>query len=1111
MSITIVAWARHRAAWLCLTVGTVWSGFAHSPLTAQERAAAPSSALASWDVTRTRGRTRTIDFVTSEGTFESVDISPDGRWIVFDLLGHIYRVSSNGGDAECLTQVSGAALNYHPRYSPDGTRIAFVSDRRGGQDNLWLMNEDGSNPRPIFLDRGSRIRQPMWMPDGHSIVAVRVFPTVLDWEFHRTTLAQFPVDGGKPHELLSSPSWQYYWPAVTGDGRYLYFYRSTMLRDQDGVVEHQQLQRLELASGVVRDVTERKRTPLFRGEDVVEVAPEASPDGRWLAFGRRIPGATIEIRGHEYGVRTALWLRDLRTGGERVVMDPIESDVTEGNAVRHMKALPGYRWAKDGRSIVIPQGGKIRRLWLDSGKVETIPFTARVQRVISEAVRSQVHIDDGPFEPKFIRWPASSPNGQHLVFEAVGHLWIQALPNGTPKRLTPSSFRGFELTPEWSPDGRWIAFASWDDHDRGHLWRIGATGGSPERLSTEAGEYLFPAWTPDGKSIIAVRGPGATARGQWWDDNGWWELVRVPASGGEASPLVEMDRLVRPSIGRNHRVYFPEPVGRQDLLARALNGEVPRNDWRLRSVAERGISRTDGVVVPGDQGLLSPDGAWVAFVDHFDLYLAPLKGVPDGATIVKTDPRVHRLTRQGGLYPHWRNNNTLEFVSGNRYYAVQVPSGRTDTLRIHLSVPRRMPAGTIALAGARIITMENRRVFDRGTIVVRGTRIVCVGGCDSTKADRVIDLAGKTIIPGLVDMHAHHLAGMAPVIPQHRHQSAVYLAHGVTTVLDPATNSDPAFPIAELIEAGEVVGSHTYSAGDFLSGYGGTSDIRSYQDAVDHVRRLTEWGAATIKDYHQPSRVERQMLAQASREAAVTITAEGEDLFRNVAFIIDGHPGWEHNLPYTPLYGDAAKFFGQAGVEFSATLTVSSPALRGQEFYLARSGLWDDAKQRRFVPWRELAQGRYYMLRPLGEYAFPLLAEGLADVVRAGGRGAIGGHGEWPGLDAHWDLWAGALALSPMEELEVGTWQGASSVGLDHDVGSLRVGKLADLVVLEGNPLDDIHNTRTIKWVMKSGVLYDADTLDEAWPEAKPYGVPPWIDEAALRSDKRRLDHWDRR
>ncbi len=1067
---------------------------------------APASAQGAdrWDTTETRGKTRTIEFTVDEATFDAVDISPDGKWVVFDLLGHIYRVPASGGTAECLTQGSGAALNYHPRYSPDGKSIAFVSDRSAGQDNLWVMDADGNNPRPVFLDRGSRIHQPAWMPDGKAIIAVRVFPTVADWEFHRTTIAEFPLNGRPPRQLLSDVDWQYYWPAPSPDGRYLYFYRSTMMRPDDGVTERQHLQRLDLASGSVENMTALKHVPRYTGPDLVDFAPEISPDGRWLAFARRIPGGSVEIRGHPYNVRTALWLRDLQSGAERIAMDPIESDSTQGNSVRHMKVLPGYRWAKDSLSIVIPQGGKIRRVWLDSGRIETIAFSATVRRDISEAVRSQTVIGNGPLEPKFLRWPTSSPDGKRLVFEAVGRLWIMDLPGGVPRPLLQSNAGGaFQLTPSWSPDGRWIAYVTWDDVERGHLWKVSAAGGSSKRLTTEAGEYFYPIWSRDSRSLLVTHGDGATAHGLNWSGVLRWELLRIPAGGAAPTVITPLESLVRPSIAAG-KIYYPELRTDGDLLAASRAGEFEHLRWVMHTITAQGsnarsfaIDSSGPAPTSGGDWLssvtISPRRNWVAFVNRFNVYLAPLPIQGESSAVIDPSVRgVVRLTRQGGLYPSWRNDNTLEFISGNHYYAYHADSGKTDIVIVKPRVPRPTPVGVIALTGARIVTLEKRRLIERGTVVITDGRIACVGECVLPAHTFVVDVTGKTIIPGLVDLHAHHLLGVGGVVSRHRYESARYLAHGVTTVLDPATWADPAFPVAELIEAGEVVGPRTYSEGNYLEGFGGTSDIKNYADAEDNIGRLVSWGAVSIKDYLQPSRVERQMLAQAARRLGVTITAEGEDLFRDLALIIDGHPGWEHNLPYTPLYHDATQFFARAGVVYSATLNVSSPALRGQEYYLARGDLLNDPKQQRFVPWRELIHAKYYTFRPLADYAFPILAEGVADIVRGGGQAAIGGHGEWHGLDTHWDLWSEATALTPVEALEVATWKGASFVGLDNQLGSVTVGKAADLVVLNANPLEDITNTRKIRYVMKGGRLYDGETLDEIWPRPTPYGPRPW-------------------
>ena len=183
----------------------------------------PSPALAQqddvddpeWDVTLARGETREIDFETDEGTWMSVDISSDGRWIVFDLLAHVYRVPAEGGSAESLTQESGVAINYHPRYSPDGSTIAFVSDR-GGQNNLWVMDADGSNPRQVQSSLDTRVTMPEWTADGEYILVAQSGGI---WMYHR--------DGGTGIEVVTSDGGSASWPSVSEDGRYLFYHVRT--------------------------------------------------------------------------------------------------------------------------------------------------------------------------------------------------------------------------------------------------------------------------------------------------------------------------------------------------------------------------------------------------------------------------------------------------------------------------------------------------------------------------------------------------------------------------------------------------------------------------------------------------------------------------------------------------------------------------------------------------------------------------------------------------------------------------------------------------------------------------------------------------------------------
>ena len=261
----------------------------------------------------------------------------------------------------------------------------------------------------------------------------------------------------------------------------------------------------------------------------------------------------------------------------------------------------------------------------------------------------------------------------------------------------------------------------------------------------------------------------------------------------------------------------------------------------------------------------------------------------------------------------------------------------------------------------------------------------------------------------------------------------------------------------------------------------------------------------------QPRRGQRQWVSDLARREGLMVTAEGGDLLFNLGMMMDGQTGWEHPLSYVPIYSDVARFFGKAGTFYSPTLVVAGPGPWNIEYWYAESDLWKDEKQRRWMPWRMNAGHlRRRMLRPETDYSFPLLAQGMADIIAEGGYGAIGSHGEHHGPDAHWEVWMAASAMGPLEALRVASLHGAIFLGAQEDIGSLKAGKLADLIVLNSNPLDNIRNTADMLYVMKGGVLYQADTLDEIWPRERPFGPYYWVDEDALRQDNRPVDWWKR-
>ncbi|MEZ4589413.1 MAG: amidohydrolase family protein [Gemmatimonadales bacterium] len=1083
---------RHCAVVSLLAIAT-------SPLAAQD---------AAWDPTIPRGNTRTIEFTTDEGTWMSVDQAPDGTWLVFDLLGQVYRLPAAGGEAVSLTQQSGIALNYHPRISPDGRLIAFISDR-GGQDNLWVMNADGSGPRPVFLDLNSRAVEPAWMPDGKSILATRRMKTTSG--FYRTDdeIWRFPLDGSPPSvvvKLQASASsvparagvWagqdRLQWASPTPDGRTVYFHSSLFA----GADRH--LRRVDLATGAIDDVTPssspylaccgRPAYPLRLGE----IAPEVSPDGRWLAFARKIPGARTSARGASYVGRTALWLRDLTTGAERVLMDPISNDAMELHPSWEHRALPGYSWARDGRSLVLTQGGKLRRVWVDDGRVETIPFRATVRRVLSEMARSRVTIDDGGFDARTIRSATTTPDGRTIVFEAAAQLWRVSLPKGSPSRLLEAPPPGHALGPSLSPDGRTVAFVSWSDSAVWHLYTVPTTGGPPTRLSSLSTRYLGPSWTADGRFVLVNQWDPALSYLSIGDG---WRVARYPKDGGpaeivrRAGPLWEGD----PSDGEwSYRRRGNTLIGLRTAGASAWEAAAPAG---APAEARR-----------------SPDGRWIALVHRQDVYLASAAGAERGDSLGIDLAGARRLTRQGGRDPHWRGADELRFTSGPAQLVHRPSTGRTDTTPIRLRLPRDGARGTLALTGARIVTMDSAGVIERGTIVIRDHRLACVGSCSTEGVDRVIDASGATVIPGLIDVHAHHLRedGAGP-IAELRPSSARYLAWGVTTVHDPAADFDQSFAIGEMIDAGRIVGPRTFSTGAALtcSDFDDLAEIDSYREADDQIARAVTLGAISIKDYKQCTRVQRQMLAESGRRHGVTMTSEGADPLYLLGLVMNGSTGWEHAIQAHPIYRDMVEFLGRARIHYSPQLILSDyPVGNALEYWMSREDLWRNRKVLTWSPWQETATRRIMNGKPAEEFLFPILSRDAAAIKRAGGYLTTGAHGEQDGLGTHWELWAFALGLSPVEALETATTDPAHFLGLEQELGSLRAGKLADLVVLDANPLDRIENTDRIRYVMKAGRLYDATTLDEIWPRRRPYGPKPWNPPEMLRDDIRPDDWWDR-
>jgi len=1047
-----------------------------------------------WDVNNPPGVKKMVDINTETGTWMNVDVSPDGRLIVFDLLGDIYTMPMAGGEAKNIT--NSMAWEMQAQFSPDGTKLAFTSDQGGG-DNIWTMAVDGSDATQVTKESFRLLNSPSWSPDGNYIVARKHFTGMRSagageiWMYHKS--------GGKGIQLNKRPNEQKDLgePVYTPDGKFVLFSRDStpgkyFEYSKDANNQIYEIFAIELATGDIK--------PWVSGPGGA-VRPTPSPDGKTLAFVRRIRN------------NSALFIQDRDSGSIKPIYTELERDMQETWAIHGV--YPTMSWTPDGSGIVFYAKGKIHHIDVKTETVKNIPFKVNDQREIREAVTVKNEVSPTSFDAKMLRWLQASPDGDMAVFQSLGHIYTVGLANGEmqgkPQRLTKQN-EHFEFFPQFSADGKNIVYTTWHDQKLGTV-RVSNLKGKSKVISTKPGHFINPVISADGKYVAFEA-----------DSGGY--LTTPLYSHDTGLFVVDLARKQQTKIAeRGNNPFFTQDSSRVFFSGRSVSGEVMTS--QLHSTDLTGNDKQNHY--QGEwitQFKVSPDEQWLAFVQNFQVYVTPFvrngKHINTGSSAGNLP--VKNFSEHAGDYIHWNQDSNqlswsmgpllyqqklserFEFLGGEIKVAAVETTDETagdeeseaikaQATKITFNVQTDVPQGTVALVGAKIITMEQvdgeNQVIDEGIVVISNNRIVAVGSADQVKPPvnaEVIDLKGKTIMPGIVDVHWHGPYANGQITPQTNWNAYASLAFGVTTTHNPSADTAAVFSAAEMQRAGEIVAPRVYSTGTILYGatHYFTAKVNSLDDAVGHLERMKAAGAFSVKSYNQPRRDQRQQILEAARQTGLMVVPEGGSLFtHNITMVIDGHTGIEHSIPMAAIYDDVKQLWAGTETAYVPTLVVGYGGIWGENYWYDTTDVWKHPLLSKYVPKDILEPISIRRTKaPLEDYNHFNNARVATELQSEGVDVLLGAHGQREGLAAHWEMWMLAQGgMSPWNVIKASTIDGAKYIGMDDELGSIKAGKLADLVILDADPLADIRNTDNVSQVMINGRLYESATMNQVYPE----------------------------
>jgi Tol biopolymer transport system component len=1141
---------------------------------------------------------RQVKFNTKEGTWISVDVSPDGSTIAFDLMGDIYTMPIGGGKAKQVTK--GIAYETHPRFSPDGKKILFTSDR-SGSDNIWYIDMEKQDTVQLTKDRTEDFPSAVWTPDGNYIIASKGRRLPKLFMYHK--------DGGGGIQLNDQPAgMKTIDPYMSADGRLVYYSQRFGSWNYNALLPQYQIGTYDREKGTMNTIASRYGSSF---------TPTLSKDGQWLAYGSR----------HED--KTGLLLRNMKTGDEKWLAYPIQRD--EQESIAPQGVLPGMCFTPDSKFLIASYGGKLWKLPVDGSTATEIKLDVDVSLEMGPRLYFNYPVKDTSAAlATQIRDGVPSPDGKKLAFTVINRLYVMDYPNGTPKRVTNFNFT--EAMPSWSPDGNNLVFVTWSETDGGNIYK--ASLGSKitvTKLTNETAFYMQPVWSYNNR-IAYFRGPKRLfkdAEDPFYSGNEA-DLMWMNPNGGSVTKI----DLFAASYGNIHftkdssRIFLNAPGGAlvsirwdgTDLKTHArisgitTYGSVADADAHnhneqgkeqvantVRYVMGKPVMNTDPVnhcMLPEGTGnrepqnlptpagtiLMAPVGNQALAQVNNNIYVITIPEAGKVPNINVAEPSFSsfpskQLTEIGGEFPAWEaNGKKIHWSLGNGHWVfdterakfvedsvkeakkmeakrsadsiaallklgpeakkladslykknadsiaavLKADTARANREKLALDAKKKaekytpaetqvkvfyqkdMPVGTMLLKNARIITMKGEEVIENGDVLIVNNRIKAVGKTGSVSVPsgtKEIDCTGKTITPGFVDTHSH----MWTYWGLHKTTSWIYaanLAYGVTTTRDPQTATTDVLTWGDMVEAGQLPGPRIYSTGPGVGFW--MYNLKDLEQTKNVLKQYSKYyNTQYIKMYLVGNRQMRQWVIMAAKEQKLMPTTEGGlDYKLNMTQLFDGYPGHEHAIPIFPLYSDVTKTIAESKMTYTPTLLVAYGGPWAENFYYTTESPLKDPKLNRFTPYEELSSKARRRAGGLGgwfapeDHVFTKHAKGVNNVVTQGGLAGVGSHGQLQGLGYHWELWSVASGgMSTMNALRTATILGAEALGLDKELGSIENGKLADIIIMDNNPLTNIRNTNTIRYVVKNGRLYDGNTLDEVYPTPRKMDISSWTKE----------------